>query len=288
MTMNSARQLAPAKLAQELEQRGFESMWVPEHTHIPTSRVTPHPSFNPLPEGYLHMMNPFVSLAAAAAVTERLVLGTAVSLILQHDLIDLTKEVATLDVISGGRFILGIGVGWNREELADHRPELAFAHRYRAMRERVAAMRALWQYSEAGFEGTWDRCSPSWIYPKPTGATVPIALGNWGPIGMAHAAEYADHWMPIDHYLTDEHGERDVAAGLERFRRLVAEAGRDPDQVPVSLLLFSRPNPARLEQYAKLGIVRVVASVPSADVIDADVILRDLDDITPLAQQFRS
>jgi probable F420-dependent oxidoreductase len=293
MTMNSAAGLHPAPLARELEERGFESMWVPEHTHIPTSRRSPHPSEDPLPEGYKHMMNPFVSLAAAGAVTERLVLGTAVSLILQHDMIDLATETATLDVLTGGRFILGVGVGWNAEELADHRPELPFRQRYRAMAERVAALRALWADGPdggdggVGFEGTWDRCSPSWVEPKPTGGRVPIALGNWGPVGMGHAADYADHWMPIDHYLTDDEGRRDVGAGVERFRRLVAERGRDADEVGVSLLLFGRPTPARIERYAALGIERVVVSVPSADVVDADFVRRDLDAVTPLVAEYR-
>lgn len=286
MTMNSASGLHPAQLGKELESRGFESMWVPEHGHIPTSRETPHPSANPLPEGYLHMMNPFVSLAAASAVTERLVLGTAVSLILQHDVIDLATEVATLDVLSGGRVVLGVGVGWNAEELADHRPELPFRQRYRAMRERVAALRALWQRSEEGFEGTWDKISPSWVYPKPTRGTVPIALGNWGPLGVRHAAEYADEWMPIDQYLLGEDGRPDVGLGIERFRSLVADAGRDPAEVSISLLLFSRPKPARIESYAALGVGRIVISVPSSDVVDADFIRRDLDEVTPLVTQY--
>ena len=287
MTMNSASGLRPDRLGRELEDRGFESMWVPEHTHIPTSRESPHPSINPLPEGYKHMMNPFVSLAAAGAVTERLVLGTAVSLILQHDVIDLAKETATLDVLTEGRFILGVGCGWNAEELRDHRPELPFRQRYRAMRERVAALRALWSDSEAGFEGEWDRCSPSWVFPKPTGGSIPVALGNWGPLGMAHAAEYADHWMPIDQYLTDREGNHDVPAGIEHFRNLMAEHGREPGEVEISLLLFSRPTPSRLDRYAAAGIERVVVSVPSADLVDADFVLRDLDTITPLVEQYK-
>ena len=285
MSMNTAAGPAPARLARELEERGFESWWVPEHAHIPTSRSTPHPSTNPLPSGYLHMMNPFVSLAAASAVTERLVLGTAVSLILQHDVIDLATEVATLDVISGGRFILGVGVGWNVEELADHRPDLPFRLRYQAQQERVAALRALWRDSEAGFQGRWDRISPCWLNPQPVNETVPIALGNWGPLGVRHAAQYADQWMPIDAMLLGEDGRPDVAGAVERFRRLVAEYGRDPDQVPISLLLFSRPTPARLERYAALGIERVVASAPTAELVDADFILRDIEAITPVLQQ---
>lgn len=286
MTMNSAKGLHPAPLARELEERGFESMWVPEHAHIPTSRLSPHPSEDPLPQGYLHMMNPFVSLAAASSVTEHIKLGTAVSLILQHDVVDLAVETATLDVISGGRLLLGAGVGWNAEELADHRPELPFKKRYGAMRERVAALRTLWGDSEAGVSGTWDNVSPSWCNPKPVNGTVPIVLGNWGPLGIRHAAEYADEWMPIDWYLTDADGNRDVGAGIDTFRRLVAEGGRDPDDVPVSLLLFSKAKPARIERYAELGVHRIVVSVPSSGVVDADFVRRDLDEITPVLQPY--
>ena len=188
-SMNAASGMHPTLLASELEQRGFESMWVPEHAHIPTSRQTPHPSAEVLPEGYLHMMNPFVSLAAASSVTETLVFGTAVSLILQHDVIDLATEAASLDALSAGRFVLGVGVGWNVEELADHRPELPFRLRYGALKERVAALRTMWQNSEAGFQGRWDNVSPSWVFPKPVHGTVPIVLGNWGPVGIRHAAE---------------------------------------------------------------------------------------------------
>ena len=141
VAMNSEVGIRPARLAVELEQRGFDSMWVPEHSHIPTSRRSPSPSGGELPSGYLHMMSPFVSLAAAASVTTDLVLATGVSLILEHDLLDLACTVATLDVLSSGRVLLGIGVGWNAEELANHRPDLPFSQRYSAMRERVDALR---------------------------------------------------------------------------------------------------------------------------------------------------
>jgi probable F420-dependent oxidoreductase len=285
-SMNAASGLHPAPLARELEARGFESMWLPEHAHIPTSRTSVHPSGEALPEGYLHMMSPFVSLAAASAVTERLVLGTAVSLVLEKNLIDLACEVATLDVVSGGRVVLGVGVGWNAEELADHRPELPFRLRYSALRERVAALRALWTDSEAGFSGRWDNVSPSWLYPKPVRGTVPIASGNWGPLGIRHAAEYADEWMPIDAWLAGDDGRPDVAGGIELFRRLVAECGRDPDTVPVSLVMFSRPTPARIERYAALGVQRLVLTAPSAGLVDADFVRRDLDEVTPLVQQY--
>ena len=234
------------------------------------------------------MMDPFVSLAAAAAATQRLVLGTGVCLVLEHDVIALAKTDATLDVVSGGRFLLGVGAGWNEEELANHRPDVAFRQRYGAMAERVAALRALWTDSEAGFTGRWDRVSPSWVFPKPIAGTVPVVLGNWGSLGVEHAARYADEWMPIDAMLKGADGRPDVAAGVERFRRLVAEHGRDPDTVPVSLLMFSRPNDSRIERYTALGIRRLVLSVPSADVLPASEIRRDLDEITPIVQRHRT
>lgn len=287
-TMNNAAGMLPADLGRELEERGFESMWVPEHTHIPTSRLTPHPSTNPIPDGYLHMMDPLVSLAAAASVTNRLVLGTAVCLVLQHDVIALAKAAATLDVVSGGRFVLGVGAGWNEEELADHQPDLPFRLRYSAMAERVAALRALWTDSEVGFAGRWDRVSPSSVYPKPVRGTIPIALGNWGALGVEHAARYADEWMPIDAMLRGPDGRIDVAAAIERFRRAVAEHGRDPDDVAVSVFMFSRPTDTRIERYRALGIRRVVLSVPSANVVPDSDIRRDLDEITPIVQRHRT
>lgn len=287
-TMNSAAGLLPSRIGPELEARGFESMWVPEHTHIPTSRVTPHPTTEPIPSGYLHMMDPLVSLAAAASVTQRLTLGTAVCLVLQHDAVALAKAVATLDVVSGGRVILGVGTGWNVEELADHRPDLPFKQRYSAMEERVATLRALWADSEAGVDGRWDKVSPSYVFPKPVQGTVPIALGNAGALGLEHAARYADEWMPIDAMLRGPDGRPDVAAGVLHFRRLVAEHGREPDSVPITLFMFSRPTDARIERYAALGIHRLVLSVPTAEVVGPDTIVRDLDDLTPIVQRYWS
>jgi probable F420-dependent oxidoreductase len=286
ISMNSAAGIGPATIARELEARGFESMWVPEHTHIPTSRVSPFPSGGDLPSGYLHMMSPFVSLGAAAAVTERLVLGTAVALILEHDLVDLAKQTATLDVISGGRLQLGVGVGWNAEELSGHRPDLPFASRYGAARDRVAALRALWRDEVASFEGRWDRLQPSWVYPKPVRGSIPVVSGSWGPLGIRHAAEYADHWMPVDNLLKGEDGRPDVAGWVERFRRLVAEQGREPADVPISLVLYSRPTPARIERYTALGIHRLVVSAPTAEVVDADFTLRDLDAVAPVVERY--
>src|ERR1044071_7590465 len=143
--------MTPTELATALEERGFDSMWVPEHSHIPLSRESPYPSGGELPSGYFHMMSPLVALAAASAVTERLLLGTAVCLLLEHDLLDLATQASTLDRVSDGRLLLGVGVGWNAEELANHRPDLPFRQRYRAMKERVEALRTLWRDDEASY-----------------------------------------------------------------------------------------------------------------------------------------
>jgi probable F420-dependent oxidoreductase len=288
ISTNSATGIRPDVVARELEDRGFDSLWVPEHSHIPTSRESPYPLGGELPEGYLHMMAPFVSLSAAATATKSLIVATGVCLVLEHDLLDLACTTATLDVLSGGRLLLGVGVGWNREELANHRPDLAFTKRYAALRERVAALRTIWGTEQPAFSGTWDRFSQSWVYPKPLRGTVPIALGSAGPLGLRHAAEYADHWCPVDGMLRGDDGRPDAAGGIARFRDLVAKKGRDPRAVPISLFLFSRPTPTRLERYARLGVERLVLSAPTAELQDPATTLRHLDEITPLVEEWRA
>ena len=144
LTGNHHGGIDPGDLAQELEERGFASVWYPEHTHIPTSRESPYPNGGQLPGTYFHMMDPFVSIGVAAARTSQITLGTGICLILQHDLIDLARTVASVDALASGRVVLGVGVGWNKEELADHRPDMPFSRRYGAMRERIAAMRSIW------------------------------------------------------------------------------------------------------------------------------------------------
>src|SRR5690606_16271266 len=150
----------------------------------------------------------------------------------EHDLLDLACTTATLDVLCGGRLLLGVGVGWNKEELANHRPDLPFSKRYSAMAERVAALRTAWSEETPSFEGTYDRFSESWVYPKPARGTVPIAFGNAGPVGIKHAAQLADEWCPIDAQLMNTGGKPDPAGGIELFRNLAAEAGRDPESIP--------------------------------------------------------
>src|SRR5262249_35905433 len=162
ISMNSATGIRPDVIARGLEERGFDSLWLPEHSHIPMSRESPYPAGGELPEGYRHMMSPFVSLTAAATVTRSLTLATAVCVLLEHHLLAHACTAAPLDVLSGGRLLMGVGVGWNREELANPRADVPFDKRYRAMRERVAALRTIWSKEEPAYSGKWDRFTASW------------------------------------------------------------------------------------------------------------------------------
>ena len=226
---------APAEMARDLEQRGYDSLWVGEHSHIPASRETRHPSDIELPKMYWHMRDPFVSLAMAAAATTDLKVVTGICLVLEHEIIDLTKTVATLDELSGGRLLLGVGVGWNREELANV-SSVPWSKRYSALRESIAAMRALWAEDEAGYEGEHVHIAPSWVFPKPTRRTgTPILMGCQGRVGLRHAAEYADEWCPLDV------GFRDVAKGLGWFRGRGGGGRPRPRHGPDLHVLLQRP-----------------------------------------------
>jgi probable F420-dependent oxidoreductase len=281
LSLNDADGIRPDRLARELEDRGFDSVWMPEHSHIPASRATPYPGGGDLPDGYWHMMDPLVSLTAAAAATTSLTLATGICLVLEHDLLDLACTVATLDVLSGGRVLLGIGVGWNAEELANHRPDVPFAQRYSAMRERVAALRSIWTEEAPAREGRFERFSASWVYPKPVQAPVPIALGNAGRVGIRHAAEYADHWCPIDAQLLNDSGRPDVAGGIGLFRQLATEAGRDADAIPITVFSFGRPKRDRIESYAALGVERIVFPPPTMMRHKESATLEWLDQLAP-------
>lgn len=287
LTMNSAAGIRPDDLARELESRGFESLWVPEHSHIPTDRQSPYPGGGELPTGYYHMMDPIVSLTAAAGATSTLQLGTAICLLLEHDLLNLAVETATLDVIADGRFILGVGVGWNREELANHRPDIPFSKRYSALAERIEALRTIWADEKPEFHGTWDVFTESWVHPKPARGTIPIAMGNMGPTGMRLAARHADQWCPIDSMIPlGDNGKPDIAGAIATFRQLVDEAGRDPADVSITILSFSRPKRERIHRFAELGVERVILTAPTAELIDADDTLRQLDEIAPIIDEW--
>ena len=249
-TMNTPEDPPPAELARVLEDRGYGSLWIGEHSHIPVSRRTPYPAGGEMPAQYTRMMDPFISLALAAAATERLLLATGVALPLEHDLFALAKTVATLDHTSGGRVVFGVGVGWNEEELADHRA-IPWATRYRALAECVAALRALWCDDEAEFHGEFFDFDPVWMFPKPLQRPhPPIVSGSAGRIGTRQAVEWADGWAPMDVALGD------VAKRVGRFRAAVADAGRA--EVPVTLVTMGDPDPDVLRAYRDLGVTRVV------------------------------
>ncbi|WP_274915165.1 TIGR03619 family F420-dependent LLM class oxidoreductase [Streptomyces sp. WZ-12] len=256
--------IQPVRLAQELEQRGFDGLYLPEHTHIPASRDTPAPMGEPLPREYGRTLDAFLALGQAAAVTERLRLGTGITLVAQHDPIDLAKQIATLDHLSNGRFTLGVGYGWNVEEAADH--GVRWATRRALVRDRLALMRALWADEPTGYEGRFGSVRASLAHPKPAGGAPRVLLGGAaGPKLFAGIAADADGWLPI--------GGRGLAQALPALRRAWADAGRagQPDVVPYAV----RPTPGKLAHYRELGVAEVVLQLPPAG--EAEV-LRTLDD----------
>jgi probable F420-dependent oxidoreductase len=280
--VNSAAGIRPGRLAAELESRGYESMWMPEHSHIPADRRTPYPAGGELPDGYYHMMSPLVSLAAAAEATNTLTLATGICLALEHDLVDLATMASTLDVLSEGRLLLGIGAGWNAEELANHRPDLPFRSRYGALIERVIALRTLWADDPAACDGRWDQVASSWVYPKPLRQRIPIALGLAGSVGLPLAAAHADEWCPIDVEMHAPDGRMSPSAAIQQFRLAVAGAGRDPTDVPITIFAMKPPRADIVERYGALGVHRVVFGPMAMTQHRADDTLRQLDTIQPL------
>ncbi len=248
----------PDELARSLEERGFDSIWLGEHTHIPVSRQTPYPAGGELPKQYSHMRDPFVSLTAAAAVTQNLKLATGVCLVIERDPLTTAKEVATLDELSGGRVIFGIGGGWNAEEMENHGTE--FGQRWKVLRERVAAMKALWTQDEASYHGEFVQFDPVWSFPKPAQQPhPPVVFGGGTALGRRRVVEYCDGWAPIDLLLDD------VAGALADLRERASRAGRDPDALEISMFCWDPPDRARLEYYRELGIQRAVLFLPVDD-----------------------
>jgi len=263
--------MRPDELARAAEERGFVSLYVPEHTHIPVSRRTPPPTGEgALPEYYARSLDPFVALTMAAAATDRLRVGTGICLVAQRDPIVTAKAVASLDRLSGGRFVLGVGFGWNEDELEDHGVDMR--RRRDVAREHVLAMQRLWADDEATFDGEFVQLPPSWSWPKPVQQPWPPVLigGVAGPKLFAHVAEYADGWIPI--------GGAGVRAALPQLHRAMDSAGRDPATARV-VPFGSLPDPGKLDYYASLGIDEVVLRVP---VGGPDVALPVLDDYAKL------
>jgi probable F420-dependent oxidoreductase len=260
------------ELARAAEARGLSSLYLPEHTHIPVSRRTPPPTGEAeLPEEYRRTLDPLVALAAAATVTERIRLGTGILLPAQREPIVTAKAIATLDLLSDGRVVVGIGFGWNADELADHGFELP--ERRAVVRERVLAMQALWRDDVAEFHGDHVDFAPSWSWPTPVQRPGPPVLigGAAGPRLFAAIADYADGWMPI--------GGAGIRAALPELQRAAESAGRDPASLRV-VPFGTVADPGKLEYYAGLGIGEVVLRLPSAP---AATVLPLLDDYAKLA-----
>jgi probable F420-dependent oxidoreductase len=262
----------PSALGNALEQRGFESLWVAEHSHIPVSRKTPWPGGAELPKMYYDAMDPFVTLAMAGAATKRLKLATGICLVVQRDPIQTAKEVASLDQLSGGRFLFGVGGGWNEEEMNNHGTQLA--GRWKLLRERIEAMKAIWTQSKAEYHGEHVSFDPIYAWPKPIQKPhPPIHVGGAFPGGMRRAIKYGDGWIPIL-----GRGE-DPAQLLPAFRKEAAAAGRDPDAMQVSAY-GCPPQKELVTRLRDAGIARVVFFVPSAK---EDVVLPLLDSQAELA-----
>ncbi|WP_285654456.1 LLM class F420-dependent oxidoreductase [Actinomycetospora sp. NBRC 106375] len=259
----------PAELAREVENRGFDSLWFPEHSHIPTKRESPYPGGGDLPRMYIHTYDPFVALTAAAAATSTLQVATGICLVIQRDPIHTAKQVASLDRLSGGRFLFGIGAGWNREEMAHHgaNPKT----RMRLMAEQVKAMKELWTQDEAEFHGEFVDFDRSWAWPKPAQQPhPPVYVGGMGPGVEDRILDYGDAWLP-QRVGPDNIGQFEERANALQQR--AADAGRGP--IPMSLF-GAETSPEALDGYRRIGLERAIHGVSSSD---RDTVLKELDEL---------
>lgn len=268
-SFNTEYSIRADELAIEAEARGFDSVWFPEHTHIPVSRKTPYPAGGDLPQEYIHMSDPFVSCGIAAAVTKHLIVGTGVALIPQHEPLALAKTVATLDRLSNGRFQLGVGAGWNQDEMENH--GVAYGDRWKVTMERIAAMKSLWTEEEAEFHGRFVDFDPVWSYPKPaTRPHPPIILGAFASdYGINRAAKHADGWIPVNALHEDLPGD------IAKLKAKLVEYGRDPDAFTISIFDIEETSEDDLMRFAEIeGITRAIPRCPTED---KDTVLRWLD-----------
>jgi probable F420-dependent oxidoreductase len=260
-------------LGRALEQRGFESLFVCEHTHIPVSRRTPFPGGGELPKRYKHTHDPFVALSFAAAATKSLKLGTGIMLLPQRDPIVTAKSVASLDQLSGGRFILALGGGWNVDEMENHGAK--YESRFKLLRERALAMKELWTKEEAEFHGEFVNFDKAWAYPKPKQKPhPPILLGGETDHTLKRVVEFCDGWFPRTR------GGFDPKVAVERLKKAAIAGGRDPKTLSITVFA-APPDAGKLAAYREAGIDRVLIEVPD---LSRDEILRSLDKNAPLAK----
>jgi probable F420-dependent oxidoreductase len=266
--------MTPTDLAKELEQRGFESVWSGEHSHIPAAMKTPFPGDGGVKRHYFDVMDPFVTLTAAATATKTLKIGTGVCLIAQRDPIQTAKLVASIDQVSGGRFLFGVGDGWNQEEIENH--GTVFASRHKRARETVEAMKRIWTQTNAEYHGEFINFDPMMTWPKPVQKPhPPVLVGGAFPYSARRAIRYGDGWVP-----GSTGGHRDIVALIPRFRQMAAEAGRDPDSLPITAWYPARDLDL-MRRYHELGVDRAVFTVPSAT---AETVLPALDEIGALME----
>ncbi|MGR8949805.1 MAG: LLM class F420-dependent oxidoreductase [Gammaproteobacteria bacterium] len=277
MSFNTEYTIRADDLAVEAQARGFDSVWFPEHTHIPAGRKTPYPAGGDLPKEYCHMSDPFISCATAAACAKNIIVGTGVSLIPQHEPLAMAKCVATLDRLTNGRFEFGIGAGWNEDEMENH--GVRYKERWKVLLEHLAAMKALWTEEEATFHGDYVNFDKVWSYPKPaTRPHPPVIMGAFASkFGIERAAKYADGWIPVN--ALHENLPSDIAY----LKSKLDEYGRDADSFRISIFDIEETSEDDLKRFADIdGIYRAIPRCPTED---KDTVLRWLDRYAKINEQ---
>ena len=256
-------------VARDAEQRGFESLWLPEHTHIPVSRKTPYAGGAELPEEYAHTLDPFVALAALATATNRIRLATGISLLIERDTITTAKTVATLDLLSNGRAIVGVGGGWNREEAEHHGVE--WSTRFQKLEEQIDAIKIIWANEEAAFHGEHIHFDSIWSWPKPLQRPhPPIVLGGESDHTLRRVIKHCDGWLPR------ARNPETVVRGIARLNELAEEADRDPESISVNVFA-PRPDAELIDRFKSMGVARIVLWLPPED---SDAVSKRLDGYT--------
>ncbi len=245
------------RLAVAAEERGFDSIWLPEHTHIPANRRTPYPGGGDLPKEYSHTLDPFVALGIAAGVTTKLKLATGICIAIEHQALTLAKTVATLDHISNGRVLLGLGAGWNREEMENHGTQ--YSSRFRKLEEQMAALKEIWTHDEASFHGEFENFDDVWSWPKPVQKPhPPLILGGETDHTLRRIVRYGDGWLP--RAMKPEI----VTKGMARLAQFAEEAGRDPASISVSVFA-PPPKDIVINQFRETAVERVILMIPPQD-----------------------